>query len=497
MSTPTTTIYYSRSPQVSCCLEGENGILFNPDTRREKVINTTGLILWNAMDGTVDTEQLAASLADACGIDASAEIREDTAAFAEELLRDGFAGKAGSPLPRPLPTESYSRIEAAPRDFDLSLTGKCNLHCQYCFYANEMAGRGDLPASRWLAFFDDLKDLAVRNVTLSGGEVFMRPDLWDLVDALIDARMRYSILTNGTLITEKTLEQFASGNRRQRLNSIQVSIDGSCAAVHDKSRGIGSFEKAVRGLRLLKKANFPVTVRVTINRHNVDDLDNVTRFLLDDIGLPSFSTNDASPMGAGCSNQADITLLPEQQLQAMRILERLALKYGHRITSMAGPAAKLSMYRDMERARLFGIKPEQWRMGRLTACGCIFNKLSVNHDGVITPCNMLPGTELGHITKDRITPIWQDHDVLKRMRDRRQIATSEALGCEDCQWSPFCNGSCPGIACEMTGSINAGNPHDCYRIFLNQISEGDRARIFIDPVLAEIREEKITSSEAS
>jgi coenzyme PQQ synthesis protein D (PqqD) len=63
MSPDLTTPFLSRNPQASVCLEGNNGILFDPDTGREKVINHTALWLWNAMDGTADVDRLAAGLA--------------------------------------------------------------------------------------------------------------------------------------------------------------------------------------------------------------------------------------------------------------------------------------------------------------------------------------------------------------------------------------------------------------------------------------------------
>ena len=50
-----------------------------------------------------------------------------------------------------------------------------------------MAGRRDLPAEAWLSFFAELKGLAARSLTLSGGEVFMRSDLWRLIDGLVES----------------------------------------------------------------------------------------------------------------------------------------------------------------------------------------------------------------------------------------------------------------------------------------------------------------------
>jgi len=104
-------------------------------------------------------------------------------------------------------------------------------------------------------------------VTLTGGEALSRRDFFELVDGVIANRMRYSVLSNGTLITGKTIAEFQTGKRRQRLDSIQLSIDGSSSEIHDHSRP-NSFDRAVRGLNLLKEAGFPVTVRITINRFN-------------------------------------------------------------------------------------------------------------------------------------------------------------------------------------------------------------------------------------
>ncbi len=226
-----------------------------------------------------------------------------------------------------------------PRSVDIAITGRCNLRCQYCFYADEMTARTDLTTAQWLAFFDQLGKLGVMDVCLTGGEVFTRRDLFELIDGIIANRMRYSMLTNGTLITESILAEFEKGKRRQRLNSIQVSIDGSTAEIHNLSRP-HSFDRAVRGLRLLKGAGFPLTVRVTINRHNVNDLENIAHFLLEELGLPSFSTNDAAPIGAGCQNAVDVSLTPHEQAKAMQIISRLMEKYTGRLKATAGPQAK-------------------------------------------------------------------------------------------------------------------------------------------------------------
>jgi SynChlorMet cassette radical SAM/SPASM protein ScmE len=360
---------------------------------------------------------------------------------------------------------------STPKHVEIAVTGRCNLRCRYCFYAEEMTAHADLPADVWLAFFDELSRLAVMEVGLTGGEVFTRPDLFDLIDGITARRMRYSLCSNGTLLDEQMLARFAAGKRRLRLNFIQLSVDGSRAEIHNRSRP-DSFEATLRALRLLKEAEFPVVVRVTINPHNLGDLDGIARLLLDDIGLPSFSTNETFPMGNGCTNQSEVTLGPRGQYAAIRTLDRLLERYPGRITALAGPLAKRRAYAEMEESRRTGVKTPRWDMGFLTACGCVFSRLGVLHNGDIVPCPVLHRQVLGNLCRDSIADIWQHHPVLTALRERRSIPMHEVPGCEDCEWTAYCNGSCPGVAQETTGNFNLANPDDCFRRFLagNQLA---------------------------
>jgi SynChlorMet cassette radical SAM/SPASM protein ScmE len=126
------------------------------------------------------------------------------------------------------------------------------------------------------------------NVTISGGEPFFRKDLPELVEGIVRNRMRFNILSNGTLITDEMAAFLASTGR---CDGVQISIDGSVPTTHDACRGEGNFLKAMQGIKSLQKHNVPVSVRVTIHKQNVWDLENVSKLLLEEVGLSSFSTN--------------------------------------------------------------------------------------------------------------------------------------------------------------------------------------------------------------
>jgi SynChlorMet cassette radical SAM/SPASM protein ScmE len=354
------------------------------------------------------------------------------------------------------------QVMSTPRSVDIAVTGRCNLRCKYCFYADEMVARSDLPTERWLAFFEELGRLGVMDVCLTGGEAFTRPDLFDLIDGVIANRMRYQILSNGTLITEKVLEQFEVGKRRLRLNSIQVSVDGSRAEIHNRSRP-NSFERVMRGLRLLKEAGFPVTVRVTVNRYNVDDLENIARLLLEEVGLRRFSTNEASPCGETNRTEGGIMLTPAQRLQAMRTLSELAERYNGRISAQAGPLAMASEFKRIEEMLAAGHTGMPGR-GTLSSCGGVFGRMAVLHDGTIVPCHHLSTLRLGTIGVDDLQRVWLEHPLMNATRQRRQIPLSSLDTCRDCPYQGFCAGGCPGGAIFLSGELNARSPMNCYRV---------------------------------
>jgi SynChlorMet cassette radical SAM/SPASM protein ScmE len=187
--------------------------------------------------------------------------------------------------------------------------------------------------------------------------------------------------------------------------------------------------------------------------------------LLEDIGLSSFSTNEAAQVGAGGHNQDEIGLNRFEQLEAMQILARLIARYPGRITATAGPLAKNKNYAEMKVARQTG-GSLPYETGRLTGCGCVFSRLSILHDGTIVPCHLLHRLSLGKIAQDSLQEVWHTHPTLTALRERRDIPLHQVPGCQGCEWAAYCTGNCPGVAHEVTGDFNRANPQDCFRLFL-------------------------------
>jgi len=356
-----------------------------------------------------------------------------------------------------------SAVMRTPRSLSLEITARCNLRCSYCYFFNNAAvDYRDLPAEEWLRFFDELGSLGVMTLCLAGGEPFIRKDLPVLIEGIVRNRMRYSFLSNGGLIDDAIAALIAATGRCE---NVQISVDGSCAEVHDSCRGAGAFEGAVRGIRTLQRHGIYVAVRVTIHRNNVHDLDNIARFLLEDLGLPDFSTNSAGYMGTCCGNADTVLLNIKERQTAMATLQRLAQEYPGRISANAGPLTDVRMWGRMEAARL-AQAPAFHNGGRLTGCGCPRTKISVRADGAIVPCNMLEHVVLGRINQDSLAEVWKNSPELNQLRTRNAIPLDGFAFCAGCDYIPYCTGNCPGLAYTLTGSIDHPSPDACLRNFL-------------------------------
>ncbi len=357
------------------------------------------------------------------------------------------------------------KLMNTPKSLELSVTHRCNLRCSYC---SHFSGPGDvdhdLSTEEWLKFFEELGRCAVMNVTIQGGEAFIRKDLKELIAGIVRNRMRFSILSNGTLINDDIAAYIAGTGR---CSHIQVSIDGSGPETHDACRGDGNFAKAVQGLEILRKYNIPVAVRTTIHRHNLNDLDNIAEFLLEKLRLPGFSTNSASYMGLCREHAENVQLTAEDRSSAMATLLRLNRKYDNRISAAAGPLAEAKMWMKMEEARREGQKSLP-PCGYLTSCGCMWSKIDIRADGVMIPCTQMSHIELGRINSDDLKSVWQNHPELKLMRERPNIPLEEFEFCKGCEYIPYCRGGCPALAYTLMGKETHPSPDSCLKRFLEQ-----------------------------
>ena len=211
-----------------------------------------------------------------------------------------------------------------------------------------------------------------------------------------------------------------------------------------------------------------VAVRVTIHRHNVDDLENIAHLLLEELGLPGFGTNSAGYLGTCRLNADDVMLTIAERQLAMATLLRLAEKYPDRISANAGPLAEGRAWRRMEEARAQGAPafPNRGPPYRVRLPEQQDLRARRRRHRSVHLC--WPICELGRINQDSLAEIWQHSPALNQLRSRHTIPLTEFEFCAGCSYIPYCTGNCPGLAYTITGQVDHPSPDACLRRFLEE-----------------------------
>jgi MoaA/NifB/PqqE/SkfB family radical SAM enzyme len=159
-------------------------------------------------------------------------------------------------------------------------TMRCNLHCEFCYVGTllniEGEWREELPLDTLRRAFPDQAGL---QVSLTGGEIFMRKDILGVMEAFRDKGYVCGyITTNGTIINDERAAALADLAAAGFLKHISVSIDGP-GDLHDKARGVaGTFVRTSAGLRRLQEAArtrhapLRVSVNTTVAHETLDAL---------------------------------------------------------------------------------------------------------------------------------------------------------------------------------------------------------------------------------
>ena len=239
--------------------------------------------------------------------------------------------------------EKTGRADRLPIGAVYEATMRCNLHCEFCYVGDllniEGEWRQELTLESLRAAFPDQPGF---QVSLTGGEIFMRKDIMSVLDLFREKGYACGYLTtNGTIITEERAEALADLAATGFLKHISVSIDGP-GELHDVARGLkGTFERTCAGLRRLqdaarrKHAPLRVSINTTVAHETLEALDQMVDVAgelgVDAIGLNHlmFSTPEEVAETVRLLGQGDASMIatfvtPDPGLDVARVRTKVA-----------------------------------------------------------------------------------------------------------------------------------------------------------------------------
>ena len=364
-------------------------------------------------------------------------------------------------LPLAAATRSADRVRPIYAVWEVTLA--CDLACRHCGSRAGRARPDELSTAECLELVRQMAALGVREVTLIGGEAYLRPDWLELVRAIAAHDMTPTMTSGGRGIDAGlAAEAHAAG-----LAGVSISIDGT-PETHDRLRGVrGSHEHAVAALDHLRNAGIPVTVNTQINRLSMPELPAVLSTMVEH-GAHSWQIQLTVPMGRA-ADEPEVLLQPYDMLELfplLRIVAERCKTVGIRLL----PGNNIGYFGPHEaalRSYMIGQHASSCMAGQLT--------LGIEADGTIKGCPSLPTAAWsgGNIRDASLIDIWERAQPLRYTRDR---TVADLWGyCRDCYYADTCRAGCTWTSDVFFG--RPGNNPYCHHRALEHAARGERERL--------------------
>jgi AdoMet-dependent heme synthase len=318
-----------------------------------------------------------------------------------------------------------------PLSVQLDLTYRCNERCVHCYLDHD--DHGEMTTAEIKNLLDQMADAGVFYLTISGGEILMRRDFFEILE---HARLRtfcVKLKTNGVLIREKE----AARLRELGVESVQISIYSHRPEVHDAiTKMPGSLRQSIDAVRFLREQGLYVTMANVLMTQNAADYKDV-RLLAQELDAKFIMDPTVTPMMDGDRSILELNV------------DQAALKEVFRNQELVGNVEE------------FCAPPAAVGQDDLDSLPCSAGHTAcyVSPYGDVYPCVQFP-LPSGNVRETKFVDIWRDSPQLNEVR---AITLRDMPSCSQCSHGATCT-RCPGLA-YLEGNMRGPSTQDCEKSF--------------------------------
>jgi len=319
-----------------------------------------------------------------------------------------------------------------PLSVQLDLTYRCNERCVHCYLDHE--DHGEMTTAEIKHVLDEMADAGVFILTLSGGEILLRKDFFELLEyARLKLMFCVKLKTNAILIRQPE----AARIRELGVESVQISIYSHRPEVHDAITLVpGSLQRSVQAIRFLKSQGLRVVMANVLMVQNAQDYPGVRAL--------------AGELGVECTLDPTITPMMDGDRSVLSLgVDQDALRQVFRDASLVGDVDEFCAIPDpAEKSELENLP-----------CSAGHTTCYVSPYGDVFPCVQFP-LPTGNVRQQRFIDIWRHSDS---MNEVRSIRVKDLSTCTQCTHVSSCS-RCPGLAF-MEGNMRGPSSQDCEKSF--------------------------------
>jgi len=318
-----------------------------------------------------------------------------------------------------------------PLNVQLDLTYRCNEKCVHCYLDHE--DHGEMTTTEIKHLLDEMAEAGVFVLTLSGGEIFLRRDFFEILEYARQLMFCVKLKTNAVMIREPE----AARLRDLAVQSIQISIYSHRPEVHDAITLLpGSLKRSITAIRFLKAQGLKVIIANVLMIQNMQDYSGVRAL--------------AEELGVECTLDPTITPMMDGDRSILRLgADQAALERVFRDDAVVGNVDEFC-----------AISPEADEDElNATPCSAGHSACYVSPYGDVFPCVQFP-LPTGSVRRQRFVDIWRNSE---QMNEVRSIRIKDLTTCSSCTHVSKCS-RCPGLA-YMEGNMRGPSSLDCQKSF--------------------------------
>ncbi len=300
------------------------------------------------------------------------------------------------------------------------LTYRCNERCTHCYLDVMPPGAkvpGELSTEEIKRVMDELATLGALTITFSGGEVFVRDDIFEVARYARRTGFAIRFYTNAILIKEEVADKIAD----VKPVLVEVSLYSTEPDIHDAITQVpGSFHLTMRGIDLLRERGVKCVIKTPLMKENIEHFDKFydlarekgVRFQYDSTIVPKH-TGDPSPLAHRPSDDQYLAFLRQR------------------------------------------ITPERWKLqpvnDEFRFCGIGMNSLTISPYGEVYTC-VGARVSAGNVRQQSLEQIWKDSPVWE---ETSNLTLSALPVCSTCELRQFC------VRCHGTAAFEDGDMLGC------------------------------------
>jgi radical SAM protein with 4Fe4S-binding SPASM domain len=327
------------------------------------------------------------------------------------------------------------------------ITLRCDLGCRHCGSRAGHARNDELTTAEALDLVHQLADFGLKEITLIGGEFYLRED-WDLIAGEVHrCGMLCSIVTGARQMNDDRVRRAVAAG----VGKISLSIDG-LERTHDAIRGsAGSWKAAVSAAKRISAAGIDLSVNTQMNRLTMPELPGVADLLLE-VGARSWMVILTAAMGRA-ADRPSLMLQPYHLLYLFPLLAKIKREKLDPNGIGFFPGNNVGYFGPLAETLRYGAD-QGYAWG---GCQAGVSSLGIEADGSLKGCPSLPSSDYvrGNVRNRSL------RDIASELRREKTEAPVELWGfCKTCPHAARCRAGCTWTSHVLFG--RAGNNPFCH-----------------------------------